>query len=198
MLTKRQQIAKRFFDITFSFIGIIIIFIPILILAFIATLSTKQFGLFSQQRVGRNAKLFTMYKIRTMKPHCDDNFITTKGDSRITLVGKFLRAFKLDEFPQLYNVFIGDMSFVGPRPDVKGYADELKDDDRMILSIRPGITGPATLKYRNEEDLLAQQINPQEYNDNVIWKEKVKINKMYVKNWSFLGDLNYIFKTIFT
>ena len=95
------------------------------------------------------------------------------------------------------NVLIGNMSFVGPRPDVIGYADKLADDDRIIVSVKPGITGPATLKYRNEEKLLALQLNPKEYNDTIIWKEKIKINKRYVENWSFLGDLKSIFKTFF-
>jgi lipopolysaccharide/colanic/teichoic acid biosynthesis glycosyltransferase len=198
MLSKKQQIVKRIFDLVFSFIGIIIYFLPILILILIATISTKKFGLFSQKRVGQYAALFTMYKIRTMRFYSDENFVTTAKDPRVTFVGKFLRASKLDELPQIYNVLIGNMSFVGPRPDVIGYVDELKGDDRIVLCVKPGITGPATLKYRNEEELLAQQINPKEYNDTVIWKEKVKINKTYIKNWSFFGDLNYIFKTIFS
>ncbi len=197
MLSKKQYIVKRLFDFTFSFIGIIICFVPILILILIATISTQQLGLFSQQRVGQYAKIFTIYKIRTMKLHSDENFITIANDSRITFFGKFLRTYKLDEIPQLFNVLIGNMSLVGPRPDIVGYADKLANDDRIILSVKPGITGPATLKYRNEEELLALQLNPKEYNDTIIWKEKIKINKRYVENWSFLGDLKSIFKTIF-
>jgi len=198
MLSKKQQIGKRLFDLTFSFIGIIIFLFPILFLICLVSLLTRKFGLFVQSRVGQNADVFTMYKIRTMRPHKDENFITTVNDSRITMIGKFLRSSKLDELPQLYNVFIGNMSFVGPRPDVVGYADKLKGEDRIILLVKPGITGPATLKYRNEESLLAQHANPKDYNDTVIWREKIKINKLYVENWSFLGDLNYIIKTIFT
>ncbi len=198
MLSKKQQIVKRIFDFVFSFFGIIILFLPIIILILIATISTKKFGLFFQRRVGQYAKLFTMYKIRTMRLNRDKNFITTTNDSRITFIGKFLRASKLDELPQLYNVLIGNMSFVGPRPDIIGYADKLTGEDRIILSVKPGITGPATIKYRNEEELLAQQLNPKEHNDTIIWKEKVKINKEYIKNWSFFGDLNCIFKTIFS
>jgi len=198
MLSKKQQIVKRIFDLIFSFIGIVICLLPILILILIATISTKKFGFFSQKRVGQYAKIFTMYKIRTMRFHGDENFITVVDDPRITFVGKFLRAYKLDEIPQLFNVLVGNMSFVGPRPDVIGYADRLEGESRIILFVKPGITGPATLKYKNEETLLAQQINPKEYNDTIIWEEKVKINKEYIKNWSFLGDLNYIFKTIFS
>ncbi len=197
MLSKKQQIVKRIFDLIFSFTGILICILPILILIVIATISTKKFGLFSQHRVGQYATVFTMYKIRTMRLYDDQNFITAVNDPRVTYVGRFLRSYKLDEIPQLFNVLIGNMSLVGPRPDVIGYADQLKNGDRIILSVRPGITGPATLKYKNEEELLALQKNPKMYNDTVIWKEKVKINKEYIKNWSFLGDLNYIFKTIF-
>jgi len=198
MLAKKQQIGKRLFDLVFSLIGIIILFLPILVLIATATISTRKFGLFLQQRVGRNAKLFTMYKIRTMRFHDDENFMTTYDDTRVTLFGRFMRKYKLDEIPQLFNVLIGSMSFVGPRPDVVGYADKLEGEDRIILSVKPGITGPTTLKYRNEEFLLAQQTNPREYNDMVIWKDKVKINRVYVRDWSFLGDLKYIFKTIFS
>ena len=197
MLSKKQQINKRIFDIILSLIGIIIFLIPIILLAIVTSVSTKQFGLFSQQRVGQHAKLFRMYKIRTMKLHDDDNFITIKNDPRITFIGKFIRNYKLDELPQLFNVLKGDMSFVGPRPDVQGYADQLEGDDCIILSVKPGITGPATLLYRNEEKILVRQQDPKKYNDTIIWKEKVKLNKAYVKNWSFLGDINYIVKTIF-
>ena len=198
MLSKKQQISKRIFDVLLAAIGIVIFLFPILILIVLATISTKQFGLFSQERIGQQAKVFNMYKIRTMRMDHEHNFITSKDDHRITFIGKFLRYYKLDELAQLFNVFMGTMSFVGPRPDVVGYADELKGDDRIILRAKPGITGPATLQYRNEEEILSQQVNPQEYNDKVIWKEKVKINKTYAQNWSFLGDLNYMVKTIFT
>jgi len=198
MLSKKQQIVKRIFDLVFSFIGIVIFLLPILILIVISTISTKKFGLFSQRRVGQHARMFTMYKIRTMRCHHDENFITTANDQRITSVGKYLRNHKLDEIPQLYNVLIGNMSFVGPRPDVVGYADKLKNNDRIILSVKPGITGPATLKFRNEEELLAQQANPKEYNDTVIWNQKIKINRTYIENWTFLGDLKSIFDTIFS
>jgi len=122
--------------------------------------------------------------------------ITTKNDPRITSVGRFLRRFKLDELPQLINVLKGDMSFVGPRPDVPGFADKLKGKDRIILSIRPGITGPATLKYRNEEEILAKQPNPDKYNAEVIYPDKIRINREYVENYSFWKDMGYIIRTI--
>ena len=198
MLSKKQQITKRGFDIVFSFFGLVICAIPIVLLVTIATLSTKRFGLFVQTRVGRHAKLFKIFKIRTMKHPNDENFITLRDDARLSAFGKMIRKYHLDELPQLFNVLIGDMSFVGPRPDVVGYADLLQGEDRIILSVRPGITGPATIKFKNEEVLLAQQIDPLKYNDSVIWQEKVRMNKEYIKNWTFLGDLNFIFKTIFT
>lgn len=126
------------------------------------------------------------------------NYITMLNDRRITSFGRFLRKFKLDEIPQIFNVLFGTMSFVGPRPDVKGYADLLRGEDRIILSVKPGITGPATLKFKDEESLLEKQENPKKYNDEVIWKEKIKINKKYIENWTFIGDVKYILKTIFS
>lgn len=126
------------------------------------------------------------------------NYITMLNDTRITSFGRFLRKFKLDEIPQIFNVLFGTMSIVGPRPDVKGYADLLRGEDRIILSVKPGITGPATLKFKDEESLLEKQENPKKYNDEVIWKEKIKINKKYIENWTFIGDVKYILKTIFS
>jgi lipopolysaccharide/colanic/teichoic acid biosynthesis glycosyltransferase len=122
--------------------------------------------------------------------------ITTSDDMRITKSGKLFRDTKIDELPQLFNVLFGSMSFVGPRPDVEGYADRLEGDDRIILSIRPAITGPATLKYKNEEEILAKKLNPKEYNDRVIWIDKVKINREYIQNWSLKRDIEYIIKTV--
>jgi lipopolysaccharide/colanic/teichoic acid biosynthesis glycosyltransferase len=123
--------------------------------------------------------------------------VTSSNDSRITAYGRMLRKFKLDELPQLWNVLVGDMSFVGPRPDVSGYADLLTGEERLILSVRPGITGPASLEYRNEELLLSRVADPQSYNDMVIWPHKVEINTRYVQNYSFKKDIYYILQTIF-
>jgi lipopolysaccharide/colanic/teichoic acid biosynthesis glycosyltransferase len=122
--------------------------------------------------------------------------ITQKNDVRITASGSIFRNTKIDELPQLWNVLIGQMSFVGPRPDVKGYADKLQGNDKAVLLVRPGITGPASLKYKNEEELLATQGNPEQYNNEVIWPDKVKINVNYVNNWSFIQDVRYIYQTI--
>jgi len=122
--------------------------------------------------------------------------VVTNNNPNITSFGHFLRKTKLDELPQLWNVLIGNMSFVGPRPDVPGYADQLQGDDKIILTVRPGITGPASLAFRDEEELLAEQDDPQRYNDEVIWPEKVRINKEYIRNYSLLKDIKLIFKTV--
>lgn len=138
-----------------------------------------------------------MFKIRSLKGEENASGITLENDERITSFGRFLRTYRLDELPQLLNVFAGSMSLVGPRPDIKGYADQLKGEDRLMLEVRPGITGPATLKYRNEEKILSQQKDPEKYNREVIWKDKVKINVNYVKNWTLKMDLKILFKTFF-
>jgi len=159
----------------------------------LATVDTKQWGLFSQQRVGQYGKLFCIFKIRTLKnePH---QLGSLKRSA--TRFGIFLRDTKLDELPQLFNVVLGQMSFVGPRPDIAGFADNLKGDDRIILRVKPGITGPATLKYKNEEVILFKQDDPETYNRTIIWPDKVKINKNYVMTWSFSLDLKHILKSI--
>lgn len=191
------RFVKRGFDIVLALVGIFFTWWVILIAVLIATIETKSFGLFRQKRVGKDGKIFNVFKIKTMKPvEGMDTTVTTANDMRITKNGKFFRKTKVDELPQLFNVLFGSMSFVGPRPDVEGYADKLEGEDRVILSVRPGITGPASLKYRNEEEILAQQDNPKEYNDTVIWRDKVKINKEYIKNWSFRKDIEYILKTV--
>lgn len=154
-------------------------------------------ALFRQQRVGRGGELFTLVKFRTMVPAHSGSSVSVAGESRITPLGATLRRLKLDELPELWNVLKGDMSFVGPRPDVPGYADRLEGNDRRVLELRPGITGPATLKYRNEEELLASVADPQEYNDRVIFPDKVRINLQYLDNHTFFGDINLIFQTVF-
>ncbi len=197
-LNNKQLLLKRLFDLFFSVFGLFLLILPILIFIVIATISTRKFGLYTQKRVGQYGKIFTMLKIRTMVGEEEGDFITIKNDPRITVFGQFLRQYKLDELPQLVNVLVGQMSFVGPRPDVKGYADKLEGNDQIILTVKPGITGPATLKFREEESLLGRQTNPKKYNDEVIWKEKIEINKKYIENWTFIGDIKYILKTIFS
>ena len=181
-----------------SFLGLMAFWWLILSIWLIATIDTRSNGFFTQKRVGKGGSLFTLIKIKTMKQISGFNTtVTTENDIRITKFGRFFRKTKLDELPTLWNVFIGDMSLVGPRPDVPGYADNLKGNDRRILQLRPGITGPATLKYANEEQLLASVNDPQKYNDEVIFPDKVKINLEYLDNWSIWLDIKIIFKTIF-
>jgi lipopolysaccharide/colanic/teichoic acid biosynthesis glycosyltransferase len=194
-MSKKDKFIKRSFDIVLSLIGLFLTWPIILIAWILASFETKSNGMFSQIRIGENAKPFKIYKIKTMTSS-KGTTITTANDNRITKYGKFFRKYKIDELPQLWNVLVGDMSFVGPRPDVPGYADKLEGDDRIVLSIKPGITGPASLKYKHEEEILAKVDNPVEYNDKVIWLDKVKINKEYIKNWSLKKDIEYIKKTI--
>lgn len=189
--------VKRIFDIIFSLLGLLMTGWLIVLAFVVATLETRSFGLFKQKRIGRNARLFTVYKIKTMKRVAGNkSTITAKNDSRITSSGAFFRSTKIDELPQLWNVLRGDMSFVGPRPDMPGYADMLQGDDRILLTVRPGITGPASIKYKNEEEILAICDDPKKYNDEVIWPDKVRVNKEYIKNYSFWKDIEYIWKTI--
>jgi len=197
MLSQNQQISKRIFDIVLSILGIFFLTIPILILTIFASISTKKNGIFKQERIGQHAKPFQILKIRSMIENNSSSHITIKNDQRITSFGKFIRKYNLDELPQIFNVLKGEMSFVGPRPDVKGYADLLQGNDKIILSLKPGITGPATLAFQNEEELLAKQDNPKQYNDEVLWPKKVTINKEYITNWSLINDLKYIIKTLF-
>lgn len=152
--------------------------------------------LYTQKRVGKDGKLFTIYKFRTMRVGTDQSSISVAGESRITPLGEKLRRYKIDELPELWNVLIGDMSFVGPRPDVPGYADCLTGTDRDILRLRPGITGPASLKYRDEEYLLSQQADPKTYNDQVIFPDKVRLNLYYLNHYSFVDDIRMILCTI--
>lgn len=197
-LSLYQRIIKRTFDLTFSILGLILTGWIIIIAFIIASVETKSNGFFIQKRVGKDGKIFNVIKIKTMKPVKGLNStVTTSNDLRITKSGKFFRKTKIDELPQLINVLLGQMSFVGPRPDVPGYADKLVGEDRIILSVRPGITGPATIKYRNEEELLARVEDPEKYNKEVIYPDKVRINKEYVQNYSFWKDIVYIIKTIF-
>lgn len=197
-MTKADHLYKRCFDIVVSFLGLAATWWVILLAVVIATIDTRRNGFFTQLRIGMNGKPFRVIKIRTMKDvPSSTTCVTTSNDPRITRFGKFFRKTKIDELPQLINVFLGQMSVVGPRPDVPGIADSLTGEDRIFLSIRPGITGPATLKYRNEEDLLAQQQDPEEYNQKVIFPDKVRINREYIEDYSFWNDIKYIFQTVF-
>jgi lipopolysaccharide/colanic/teichoic acid biosynthesis glycosyltransferase len=191
-------LLKRSFDFFMSVILLITLSWLIFFAWFFSSINTRENGFFLQQRVGKDGVLFYIIKIRTMNSHSlQKTTVTTSKDPRITNLGKFLRRTKIDELPQLWNVFTGDMSFVGPRPDVPGYADKLQEDVRKeLLSVYPGITGPATLAYRNEETLLSQQEDPEFYNDNVIYPDKVQINLNYIRNWRFRDDLKFIFQTI--
>ena len=189
---------KRFFDLTFSLIGILILFPLMLIISLVIKLDSKGPIFFIQNRVGKDGKLFAMIKFRSMSVFkTSKSTVSVKGDIRITKVGSFIRKYKLDELPELWNVLLGHMSIVGPRPDVKGFADELKGEDRKILNLRPGITGPASLKYANEEELLSYQENPEVYNKEVIFPDKVRINLDYYYNQNLILDLKIIFATIF-
>jgi len=197
MLSTKDKVIKRVFDISFAIVGISLSWWLILLAWIVASIETKSNGLFMQKRIGYQGKEFLVFKIKTMYQNTKNNStVTTANDSRITKSGKFFRRYKIDELPQLFNVLFGSMSFVGPRPDVKGFADKLQGEDRVILSIKPGITSPASIKYKNEEEILASVENPIEYNKNVIWRDKVAINKEYIKNWSLKNDILYIIKTI--
>ncbi len=188
---------KWLFDRSMSFIGLAVLWPVLAVTAML--IKVKMPGgpvIFKQKRVGRHGRLFTMYKFRSMTVGHGGSSVSVAGESRITPLGAKLRHYKLDELPELWNVLIGDMSFVGPRPDVPGYADQLQGNDREVLKLRPGITGPASLKYRDEEDLLASQADPQRYNDEVIFPDKVRINRYYLHNYSFIKDIQMIFCTV--
>jgi len=196
-LSLGSSITKRLFDIFFSLLGLILLGWLILISALIAWVDTGRNGFFVQKRVGQYGEIFSVIKIRTMKQSSDiSTTVTTSNDSRITRTGQFFRKMKIDELPQLFNVLSGQMSFVGPRPDVPGFADKLQGDEKLVLSLKPGITGPATLKYRNEETLLASQSDPEKYNREVIFPDKVRINIEYMNSYTFINDIKYIIKTI--
>jgi len=193
-----QAFIKRTFDLIGSIIGLMLTGWLIALAYLFSTLDSEQSGFFTQERIGLNGRSFKIIKIRTMR---NINYVKTnvtcRNDPRITKLGIFFRRFKIDELPQLINILLGEMSFVGPRPDVPGYADRLKGDDKIILSVRPGITGPATLKYRDEEEILASQKDPEEFNQTVIFPDKVLINREYVEKYRLRNDFRYIWKTIF-
>ena len=189
---------KRLFDITASLIGLIVLLPVFVVVSVLVKTSSEGPVFFMQPRIGRCGRVFKMIKFRSMQIiQSSDSTISVKGDLRITKFGAFLRKYKIDELPELWNVLKGDMSIVGPRPDVSGYADKLEGENILILELRPGITGPASLKYANEEEILALQEDPVKYNDEVIYPDKVKLNLDYYYNNNLWIDIKIIFATIF-
>jgi lipopolysaccharide/colanic/teichoic acid biosynthesis glycosyltransferase len=188
--------GKRIFDFTVALVALPLLLLPGLAIAVAVWAGSGRPVFFRQGRVGRGGRVFRILKFRTMvvRP-AGDSTVTVAGDARMTPIGGFLRRWKLDEFPQLWNVLLGDMSLVGPRPDVPGYADRLEGEARRVLELRPGITGPATLAYRNEEEILAQVEDPVRYNDEVVWPEKVRLNLEYLDTASLGQDLGYLWRT---
>ncbi len=193
------MIIKYIFDRVFPLI-LLVILSPVLLVIYIIHKIRMPKGrfLYRQVRVGKDGKLFRIFKIRTLADNSEaGGSVTIAGDERVLPFGRWLRESKVDTFLELINILIGDMSFVGPRPDVPGYADKLVGDDRRILAMRPGLTGPASIKYRHEDRILAQQDDPQRYNDEVIYPDKVKINLEYYENWSVWRDISILWQTIF-
>ena len=215
------MILKWIFDRLVSLIGLLLLWPILMIVAIIIKVKMPGKGvLFTQKRVGKNGKLFTCHKFRTMinATNKDWSSISVAGESRITPLGAKLRHYKLDELPELWDVFIGNMSFVGPRPDVPGYADALEGEDREVLKLRPGITGPATMKYRDEEEQIADFISEMKneelrmkngipadysdeqvavwYNDTVLYPDKVRLNRYYLHHYSFIKDIQMIVYTV--
>ena len=191
-----MNILKYIFDRTVAFFGLLFLWPVLLVVAIMIKCQMPGPVFFVQQRVGKDGKLFPCHKFRSMNVGHNGSSVSVAGESRITPLGAKLRRYKLDELPELWDVLIGNMSFVGPRPDVPGYADKLQGEDQIILSLRPGITGPATLKYRNEEELLAAVADPIKYNDEVIYPDKVRINRYYAEHYSFVDDIRMIFCTV--
>ena len=206
-----RMMIKWIFDRIVAFIGLLCLWPVLLVVAVL--IKIKMPGgpaFFVQKRVGKDGKLFDCHKFRTMTVKHNGSTVSVAGDSRITPFGATLRHYKLDELPGLWDVLIGNMSFVGPRPDVPGYADKLTGDDRDVLKLRPGITGPATLKYRLEDEMIAEYVAKQqaagdsrpmqeiavEYNDKVIYPDKVRLNCYYYRHYSFIKDIQMIFCTV--
>ena len=206
------MILKWLFDRIIAFFGLLFLWPVLLVVAIMV--KVKMSGgpaFFVQKRVGKGGKLFDCHKFRTMTVNHNGSTVSVAGVSRITPFGAILRHYKLDELPGLWDVLIGNMSFVGPRPDVPGYADKLAGDDRDVLKLRPGITGPATLKYRLEDEMISDYVAKKqaegdirpiqeiatEYNDNVIYPDKVRLNCYYYRQYSFIKDIEMIFATVF-
>ena len=191
-----MKVMKYIFDRLMALLGLLFLWPVLLVVAILIKIQMPGPVFFVQLRVGKDGKLFPCHKFRSMSVNHNGSSVSVAGESRITPLGAKLRKYKLDELPELWDVLIGNMSFVGPRPDVPGYADKLQGDDRIILSLRPGITGPATLKYRNEEELLATVSDPVRYNDEVIYPDKVRLNRYYAEHYSFAEDIRMIFCTV--
>lgn len=192
-----DRIAKRLFDLGASLAGLLLLCPLMLVVAVLVRGSSSGPVFFVQTRVGRWGRTFRCVKFRTMFMAAEaQGFVTTAADARITPVGRVLRRWKLDELPQLWNVLKGEMSFVGPRPDVPGYADRLQGDDRQVLELAPGITGPASLLFRDEEALLANVSDPKAFNDEVVYPAKVRVNREYLERWGFWRDVGYIIATV--
>lgn len=206
-----NRIVKYLFDRVTALVGLVVLALPLAVIALLVRRSLHGAPvIFTQTRVGKDGRYFRIHKFRTMTNEQELSTIAYPNRARITPIGAKLRRHKLDELPELWDVLVGHMSFVGPRPDVPGYADRLLGEDRVILEMRPGITGPATLKYRNEEQLIEQHVQQakaqgdnrpeaeiaQQYNDEVIYPDKVRINVDYYRHYSFFNDLLIILKTI--
>ena len=183
--------VKRFFDIIFSLFILLFFFWVVLVSWLLAVIDTRTNGIFLQTRIGQFGIPFKIYKLRTIQVS------SSSGDARISKIGKFLRGYKLDELPQLFNILIGEMSAVGPRPDLPGYYDLLEGEYRKILEFKPGLTSQAALKYNNEAQLLEKQVVPLLYNNKTIFPDKVQLNLDYYYHRSFWGDIRIILKTIY-
>lgn len=191
---------KRIFDIVFSFIGILILSPFFIIVSFLIVIDSKGGVLYKQERVGFNGSVFKVFKFRTMKPNSFSKGALTVGsrDPRITSIGYYLRKYKLDELPQLFNVLFGDMSFVGPRPEVKKYTDLYNEEQKKVLSVRPGITDYASIKFRNENDLLSESDDPERLYIDEIMPEKLALNMKYINDNNIFKDIKIIFDTFYT
>jgi lipopolysaccharide/colanic/teichoic acid biosynthesis glycosyltransferase len=189
------KFLKETFDYMLASIALVVLSPLLLFLIFMVGFTMGWPVVYTQIRIGQNAKPFKLHKFRSMKKVKSDTAVAAREQNRITRLGRIMRKYKLDELPELWNIIRGDMSFVGPRPDVPGYADELKGSDRIILQLKPGLTGAASLKYMHEEALLAKQQNPQAFNDEVIFPDKVWVNKKYMQKWTLWLDMKIIFFT---
>lgn len=205
------MILKFLFDRIVALIGLLFLWPLLIVVAVLVKIKMPDGSvIFTQKRVGKDGKLFTCHKFRSMAVKHNGSTVSVAGDARITPLGAILRHYKIDELPGLWDVMIGNMSFVGPRPDVPGYADKLEGDDRVVLKLRPGITGPATLKYRLEDEMISDYVAKkqkegdtrpvqkiaEEYNDKVIYPDKVRINKYYYEHYSFVKDIQIIICTV--